>query len=375
MGKQCKQWQTLFWRAPKSLQMVTAAMKLKDAYSLEKKVMTNLDSIFKSRDITLPTKVHLVKAMVFPVVMYGYESYSIKKAEHQRIDAFELRCWKRLESLFTSRRSNQSILKEISPEYSLEGLMLKLKLQYFVHLIWRTDSLEKTLMLGKIEGGRRRGRQRMRWLDGITDSKDMSLSKLWELVMDREAWCAAVHRAAKSQTQLSDWTEPWSELIMKTVVSDKVGDDAGATWSLPTKVCLAPATAECPTCQNRDQQWALNMAQFPRGMSALTTCIHGKGSECSHWNRHAVYGFTIPACNSSAQTTVSIFFPSWYSTQHCFWPRNLFSWNEEWWWTHAVKTCRSPTWWWWDRKTGFKLYSWILVYLCRFVYSCSFFCP
>ena len=214
MGKQWKQWLTLFFWAPKSLQMVTAAMKLKDLTPWKESY--DLDSILKSRDITLPTKVHLLKAMVFPVVIYGCESWTVKKAEHRKIDAFELWCWRRL--LWTARRSNQSTLKELSLGCSPEGLMLKLKLQCFGHLMWRADSLEKTLMLGKTEG-RRMGRQRMRWLDGITDSIDMDLGRLQELVMDRKAWHAAIHGFTKSRTRLSDWTElNWKQTWRKVLL-------------------------------------------------------------------------------------------------------------------------------------------------------------
>ena len=205
MGKQWKQCQNLFLGGSKIAEDGDCSHEIKRCLLLGRKVRTNLDSILKSRDITLPTKVCLVKAMVFPVVMYGCESWTVKKTERGRIDAFEVWCWRRfLRVPWTARRSNQSILKETSPVCSLEGLMLRLKLQYFGHLMRRVNSLEKTLMLRRIGGRRKRGRQRMRWLDGITDSMEVSLSELWEMVMDREARRVVIHGVSKSWTQLSD---------------------------------------------------------------------------------------------------------------------------------------------------------------------------
>ena len=208
MGKQWKQWQTLFRGSSKITADGDCSREIKRYLLLGRKVMNNLDSILKSRDINLPTKVCLVKAMVIPIVMYGCESWTIKKAECQRIDVFEMWCWRRLLRVpWTARRSIQSILKVISPGCSLEGLMLKVKFQYFGYLMWRADSFEKILILGKIEGRRRREQQRMRWLDGIIDSMDMGLIGVQELLMDREAWCVSFHGVTKSGTWLSDWTE------------------------------------------------------------------------------------------------------------------------------------------------------------------------
>ena len=250
MGKQWKQWGTLFWGAPKSLQMVSAAMKLKDACSLEGKLMTNLKSLLKSRDITFPTKVHLVKTMVFPVVMYGFESWTIKKAELWRIDAFELWCWRLLRVPWTVSRSKQSIIKEINPEYSLEGLMLKLKLQFFGHLMWRTDSLEKTLMLGKTEGGRRRGKQRIRWLDGITDEMK------WLWVSSGSWWWTrkpGVLQSMVSQRVGHDWVTELTKELTKDIImfSGTKGSLSGSS----EQDCHLEYTALKSLVQTRTKSW------------------------------------------------------------------------------------------------------------------------